>query len=145
MDGDRLLAGGDVEESIFAILCKLRDEREAVALILSRIGRLTVPRQREAVAGLLILSGLRGLKALVKEEITRMPVSIDIHENEFLEEIYQEGGESVGRQMLIEFLEQKFGTLPPKIREQVLAADLNLIRNWTRRFGSSATLDQIFE
>src|SRR5262249_5237814 len=82
VDGDWLLESGDVDESIFAILCKLRDERAAVALILERISLLTVPEQREAIAELLILSGLRDLKALVKEEIKRMPVSIDIHEND---------------------------------------------------------------
>jgi hypothetical protein len=149
IDGDWLLAGGDVEESIFAILCKLRDEREAVALILERIARLPVPQQREAIAELLILSGLRGLKALIEEEVTRMPVSIDIHENEFLEEIYQdgveEGSQKVAREILLDILGQKFGDLPLAARERVQSADVDLIRQWTRRLGASATLDQIFQ
>jgi hypothetical protein len=86
MDAEVLLESGRIEESIFSVLCKLGDRRAAVARILRRIGQLPVERQREAIGQLLVLSGLRGLKSLVKEEVKRMPFSIDIHENEFLEE-----------------------------------------------------------
>jgi predicted transposase YdaD len=153
IDGDWLLDGGDIEESIFAILCRLRDQREAVALILKRISLLPAPQQQEAAAELLILSGLRGLKALVKEEITRMPVSIDIHENEFLEEIYQEGIEKgieqgiekAAREMLTDLLEQKFGKLPSESQERIQTANVTLLRQWTRRLSSSNSLDQLFQ
>lgn len=46
---------------------------------------------------MLVLSGLRRLKELVRQEVERMPISIDVHENEFLEEIWQEGFEEVSR------------------------------------------------
>ncbi len=42
IDGDWLLENGDVEESIFAILCKLKDQREAVTRILERISQFAV-------------------------------------------------------------------------------------------------------
>ena len=149
IDGDWLLENGDLEESIFAILCKLKDQREAVARILERISHLPLAQQREAVAELLILSGLRGLKALIKEEVARMPVSIDIHENEFLEEIYQEGlekGAAPFREILLEVLDQRFGTLPLETRQRIQTAGLAMIQAWTRKLlGTATTLDQIFE
>lgn len=151
IDGDWLLETGDLDESIFAILCRLRDQREAVAEILRRISRQPMAQRREAVAELLILSGLRGLKALVKEEITRMPVSIDIHENEFLEEIYQEGLEKgmekagdTAREILLEVVEQRFGSLPAEARARIQTADLAMLRQLTRRLGSAASLDELF-
>lgn len=153
IDGDWLLENGDLDESIFAILCRLRDQREAVAEILRRISRQPLAQRREAVAELLILSGLRGLKALVQEEIKRMPVSIDIHENEFLEEIYQEGLEkglekgaaAAAQEILLEVLEQRFGSLPDEARARIQTADLATIRQWTRRLGSVTTLEQFFQ
>ncbi len=151
IDGDWLLETGDLDESIFAILCRLRNQREAVAEILRRISRQPMAQRREAVAELLILSGLRGLKALVKEEITRMPVSIDIHENEFLEEIYQEGLEKgmekagdTAREILLEVVEQRFGSLPTEARARIQTADLAMLRQLTRRLGSAASLDELF-
>ncbi len=149
IDGDWLLENGDVEESIFAILCKLKDQREAVTRILERISHLPLAQQREAVAELLILSGLRGLKALIQEEVARMPVSIDIHENEFLEEIYQEGlekGAAPFREILLDVLDQRFGTLSPDTRQRIQTADLAMIQTWTRKLlGPATTLDQIFQ
>ena len=146
---------GELEEAIFAILCKVRDERQAVATILKRISKLTAARQREALAELSILSGRRGLKALVKEEIKRMPVSIDIHENEFLEEIYQEGLEkglekglesaiTTAREMLVEVLEEKFGALPVEIGARIQNAGLVEIRRWMKSTVASSALPQIF-
>jgi len=93
IDAAGLLAGGSIGESIFAILCKIDNPHEIISEILRRISALPPTNQKEAVAQLLVLSGLRGLKAVVREEVTRMPLSFDIHENEFLEEIFQEGKE----------------------------------------------------
>ncbi len=164
LDGDWLVESGEIEESIFAILCKLSNQREAVVRILERIIALPVEARNEAVAELLILSGLRGLKTLVTEEVNRMPVSIDIHDNEFLEEIYQEGvekgiergiergvergierGAAAARHILSAVLEQRFGVLPDHRRQQIGTADLNTIERWTMRLTAVTSLDQLFQ
>ncbi len=152
IDAAYLLEGETTEEWIFAILCKLGNPREVVGRILQMVGELPVEQQREAVAMLLVLSGLRGLKALVKDEVKRMPVSIDIHENEFLEEIYQEGVEKgiensrhEFRSLLIDLAEQKFGTLPAPLKQRVESAQLADLQRWIRRVVQSATLDEIFQ
>jgi hypothetical protein len=102
--------------------------------ILRRIGELPREDQREAVMMLLVLSGLRGLKALVADEVKRMPVSIDIHENEFLEDFYQHGR-----------AEQKFGVLPNDLRQLINDADSALLQPWIRRIVQSSIVDEIFQ
>lgn len=151
IDGDWLLEGGDVEEAIFAILCRLRDARQAVARILRRVSALPLPRQREAIAGLLILSGLRGLNSLVTEEVQRMPVSIDIHENTYLEEIFQDGreeglekGAAAARAILRTVLEQRFGRLSPAQTERLQGLKLDDLERMTARLGSANGIDEIF-
>ena len=143
-----LLESGRVEEAIFAVLCKLGDRRETIARILRRIAGLPAPKQREAVAQLLVLPGLRGLKSLVEEEVKTMPVSIDIHENEFLEEIYQDGRQqgslATARQLLLGLAEEKFGTVTPEARQRVESAGLDVLQIWGRRLVKAETLDQIF-
>ena len=144
IDGDELLRG-DLDESIFAVLCKLSDRRVAVASILRRIASLPAPERREAYTELLIISGLRGLQPLVEEEAKNMPVSFDIHENTFLEGIYQKGAETASREILLQVLEGIFGSLPADVRDRVQTANFNQIRQWTARVGARTTLPQIFE
>ena len=155
VDGEFLLEGGPVEEAIFAVLCRLRGQRESVAAILRRIAGEPLERQREAIAQLLILSGLRGLKSLVAEEVKSMPVSFDIHENEFLEGIWQEAhqeGRQEGRQegslssmrrVLLKLLENKFGFVPTETRSRVESADLARLDLWTDRVMRGSTIDEI--
>lgn len=152
IEAELLLDDGAVEESIFAILCKLRDPREVVTGILRRIGELPPEDQREAVMMLLVLSGLRGLKTLVSEEVKRMPVSIDIHENEFLEDIFQQGlekgleqgKETSTRDLLVELAESRFGPLPASLRLRIESADLSQLQTWVRRAIRASSLDEIF-
>ncbi len=148
LDGEFLLEGGAPEESIFAVLCKLENPREAVGAILRRIGEMPILQQREAALMLLVLSGLRGLIALVKDEVTRMPVSIHIHENEFLEEIYQEGvekGRQEARLLLIDLSEQKFGPLAAALKERIDSATMDDVQRWIRRVLKSSTIEEIFQ
>ena len=172
IDARMLLAEGGVGESIFAILCKVDDPRELIGEILRRIGALPAAEQREAVAQLLVLSGLRGLKAVVQEEVSHMPLSFDIHENEFLEEVFQEGHEKgllegkekgllegkekglvegkekgrleTARQLLTELLEAKFGALPPATRELISEASFERIQLWQRRVLGTDSLSALF-
>ena len=93
-----------------------------------------------------------------------MPVSIDIHENEFLEEIYQEGqqkgvekGIEKGREqeraaardsaraLLMDMLHEKFGALPPAIENRLSAADLPQLQRWTRRVLTATGLDETLD
>jgi hypothetical protein len=83
--------------------------------------------------------------AVAKAEVNRMPVTIDLHENEFFEEIFQEGGLKVARDMLTSLLEQKFGTVPAEVSQRIRDADLARIERWSKRVIPSATLAEVFE
>ena len=165
IDAAILLEEGGLGESIFAILCGLKNARETIAEILRRIGELPPAEQREAIAELLVLSGLRGLKAVVREEIAHMPLTFDIHENEFLEEIFQEGvgkglekGLEKGREeglqrgsldtaraFVTNLLEERFGALPPAVQDRLQNASLAETQGWGRAVLKSDSLDQVFK
>jgi len=86
-----------------------------------------------------------------------MPLAIDIHENEFLEEVFQEGrreGLSQGltqgrteatRELLIEQLEHKFGTLPTETLELLHRSKFEALRRYFGRVADSVTHSQVFE
>ena len=86
-----------------------------------------------------------------------MPVSIDIHENEFLEEIYQEGIEKGiergiekgieqgAAAVLLEVLDQRFGRIPVDARQRILDGDRAMIQAWTRKLGAATKVSDIFE
>jgi predicted transposase YdaD len=152
LDGDELLEG-DLEESIFAILCNLRNQREAIVKILQRIVSLPKHQQDQAYTELLLISGLRGLEPLLEEAAKLMPISIDIHDNVVLERIYQEGlekgvqkgADQAAREILLKVLEGMFTELPASIRDRIETATMSQVRHWTERISSSSTLDRIFE
>ena len=84
-----------------------------------------------------------------------MPVSIDIHENEFLEEVFQDGrndgrneGRNEGRlasarEMLLSQLAEKFGAVPASTQRLVESSDLATLQLWSRRLVKAATIGEI--
>jgi hypothetical protein len=63
-----------------------------------------------------------------------MPITIDIQENPFLREIFEEGRQE-GRQeeaavLLGRLLERRFGLLPPWAQQQLAAADIASLETW---------------
>jgi len=161
LDAEPLLSSPNTGEAIFGILCKLQDQRAAVQRILARIAGLPPHEQREGLAQLLILSGLRGLTDLVKTEAQTMPITIDIHENAFLEEIFQDGrssGKQEGleeglqeghrralRATLLLSLSQKFGEVPADVRSAIDSADVPTLERWQSRVIPSVSLGNVFE
>lgn len=161
LDAELLFASPDTGEAIFGILCKLKDQHEAVQRILRRIASLPASEQREALAELLILSGLRGLTELVNTEARTMPITIDIHENSFLEGIFQDGrstGKQEGRQegrqeglqqalrdTLLRNLHQKFGTIPADVSSAIATAEVATLERWNSRVIPSSDLTSVFE
>lgn len=116
---------------------------------------------REAVVLLLILTGRRDLTAVVKQEVARMPVTIDIDQNEFLQEIYQQGeqkgrtegrsegraeGRSEGRaegareallSTLLELVQARFGPVPEELQNRAASATIEELRAAIRRSASA--------
>jgi predicted transposase YdaD len=91
LDGERLLASGELGDNVIAILARLRDRRDAVWQVLSRITALPVSERETALRQLLILAGLRRLEQTVEAEARTMPVFIDLMENQVLGREYKKG------------------------------------------------------
>jgi len=57
--------------------------------MVGRIGRLPSPERETALGQLMILAGLRRLSTAVAQEVQKMPIYIDIRENEVLGPMYE--------------------------------------------------------
>ena len=160
-EGDFLLESDEIGEVLFAVLCKLRDTRAAIAHIAGRVRGLPPEERQGALGLLLVLSGMRGLAAIVKEEIAKVPLEINIHENEYLEQIWQEalhvgenrgleqgleqGQEIQARKVLCQILDHRFGgAADPAIAARIENASLSDLNLWTQRALAASTLAGVF-
>jgi predicted transposase YdaD len=105
----------------------------------------------DAIAQLLALAGLRRLHPLVLEETQHMPIMINIQENPFFREIFEEGkqaGHQEGCQeeavaLLCRQLEHRFGPLPAAARRQIEAADTPTLEVWGLRLLDAVSLEEV--
>ncbi|MCC6362052.1 MAG: hypothetical protein IT165_00930 [Bryobacterales bacterium] len=157
VDTTVLLESPFLEDNLLGMLGKLVDYRPALAKLLRRIAEMEPRKKQSWLAKLVILSGLRGLVPAVKEEIDRMPIEIDIMENEWLAEIFHQG-EAKGleqgmvkgrtdsaRGILARQLEKRFGPLPAELTLKIEAADLETLERWSLRLIDSKTAQETLE
>jgi hypothetical protein len=119
LDGEALLASGEVGDNVIAILAKLRDHKEAVHRIVTRIARLQGSQRSEAFGKLMLLAGLRSLEEATEKEARRMPLLNDILDNkvfrrEYLRGREEEREESRQRELRIlrSLIKTRFGKIP---------------------------------
>jgi hypothetical protein len=115
LDGDRLLESEDIGDNVIALLARLRDHREAIRRIVARIAGLAAAERENALGQLLILAGLRHFEGTVEEEARKMPVFIDILENQVLGREFKRGELTVLRRQI----EKRFGTIPSWAEERL--------------------------
>ncbi len=170
VDTPELLESPFLEDNLLGMLGRLVDYRPAVARLLRRIANTEASKRQSWLAKLVILSGLRGLVPAVKEEIERMPIEIDIMENEWLAEIFHQGEEQglvkgieqgmvkgmvkgieqgmargrteAAREILARQLERRFGPLPANLARRVEAADLETLERWSLQLLDSTTAEE---
>lgn len=125
----KILAGSpSMDDRILSILCSMDNLAETATNVLREVAGLPPPQRGEALAKLLILSGLRRLHNVLRQEVRRMPLFNHPMDNPFLRELYEEGvekgiveGEAKGEtQFTIHVLEHRFGPLPEWARRKVL-------------------------
>src|SRR6185437_11346538 len=116
LDAEPLVTSQEVSDNVIGILARLRNEREAVRRIVARFTELPAGQRNEALEQLIVLSGLRRMDALVKEEANRMPVYIDLGANVILGPAYHKGldeGRAEGEvAVLRRQIRKRFGALP---------------------------------
>lgn len=130
LDSEALLASPHIEDNLLAILTRLRDQTGTVRQILRRIADLEEPERRSAFAQFLIISGLRRLAPVVKEEAAKMPILNDIMDHEVIGPAIRQGLEQGLQQGLQEGLRQGLEKGHQKARSEVLKRQLE------KRFGS---------
>ena len=155
LDGATLLTSPSLEDNLLALLCRLPNPRGAIQHLLARIASLVGTARADALAKLVILAGLRRLHPLVREEMQQMPITINIQENPFLQEIFEEGkqeGRQAGRQegrqeeaavLLGRLLERRFGPLPPWAQQLLAAADIASLETWGLRLLEATSLEEV--
>jgi predicted transposase YdaD len=139
IDGQSLLESAQVGDNVIAILTRLRDRRSAVHEIVQKVSELEEDARLFYLRALFVIAGLRGLEGAVEEEARKVPMYIDILENEVLgrefkkglqqgrQEGVQEGvqqGVQQGRQegelaLLRRMIEARFGALPKWVEERL--------------------------
>ena len=157
LDSEVFLQSPAIEDNLLAILCRLNDKPMAVRRILTRIEQLPSSQRLNAMSQLLVLSGLRRLEAVIKEESAGMPVIIDLMENEFFRDSFfrgkeegrvegeQEGARKEAMGLLTRQLERRFGSLPEAATEKLNAADLATLEDWSLRLLDAGSLEQVLE
>ena len=157
MDSEVLMQSPAIEDNLLAILCRLNDEREAVRRILARIAQLPASQRLNAMSQLLVLSGLRRLEYVIKEETARMPVTIDLMENRVIRDYFlqgkeegrvegeQEGARKEAMSLLTRLLERRFGPLPEAATQKLSAADLATLEAWSLRLLDAGSLEEVLE
>ena len=147
LDGQPLLHSTVLEDNILALLCRGGATRATVQYILARIANLSGTAQTEALTTLLILAGLRHLQPLVREETQQMAIILDIENNPFLRDIFEEGrqeGQIEGEGALVRRqLARRFGVLPAWAEQHIAAADTTALEQWGLRLLDATSLEEV--
>ena len=127
LDGERLLESEQIEDNIIAVLARVSDQRETVRRILSRIAEGDPAERAKALAGFLILAGLRRLGEVIEQEVSQMPILDDIMDHAVLGREFKRGleqGREQGRRdgelaVLLRQIEKRFGSIPSGLRDRL--------------------------
>jgi predicted transposase YdaD len=129
LDGERLLASANLGDNVLAVLTRLGERTKAVRRILDRIARGRSGERNQALAELLILGRLRQLSGLLKREVEKMPILLDIMDDEIFGPVIRKGlrqGRVEGRvegqvEMLRSQIEKRFGRIPSAVAQRLAA------------------------
>ncbi|MBF0436750.1 MAG: DUF4351 domain-containing protein [Magnetococcales bacterium] len=159
-----LLDSPSLEDNILAILCRIDNQKEVIQEILYRISELPIKARADALTKLVILSRLRRLETVVKEEAEDMALTFNLMENDVFRPMIlkalmdgEQRGEQRGRQegekkgeqkeaskILTRQLQRRFGTVPDWASEKIAKADLSSLEDWSLRIFDAQSLDDVF-
>ncbi|MGN7613822.1 DUF4351 domain-containing protein [Magnetococcales bacterium HHB-1] len=153
IDCREMLASPQLEENLLAVLCRMEDDRKTIREVLTRIETLPSKERADALEKLMILAGLRKLEPIIKEEVDKMAISVNVMENEFLRDLFV-SGEQKGRvegkvegktELLQRLLHKKFGNVPAWADEKLKTADAKNLEVWGDRILDASSIDDVFK
>ena len=153
LDGEVLLASENLGDNVIAILTRLRDHKEAIRGIVAKIADLPESQRHVAMQQLVVLAGLRRLAQTVKEEVQKMPLIIDLMENDLLGPAIRQGiaqgreeGRAEGEHLLLSrLIEKRFGPLPKWATAKLGALSLSEIEVLAERLFDAPSLDSLLD
>ncbi|WP_130471532.1 DUF4351 domain-containing protein [Candidatus Magnetaquicoccus inordinatus] len=147
MDCQELLASSLLEENILAILCRMADVHETIQHILYRISALPDKGRADALTRLVILSRLRRLETVVKQEAEKMALTFNIMENEVLRPLFLQervdGRHEGEAAILTRQLQRRFGNLPVWASEKIAKAEPSTLEEWSLRILDATTIESV--
>jgi hypothetical protein len=123
-----------------AILTGFKNNAGMVRQILDRITRLDDQARRSAFEQFLIISGLRRLAPIIKQEAERMPILNDIMDHEVIGPAIRQGRQEVLRRLL----ERRFGSLPDWAATRLDNLSTSEFDEVTIRVLDAASLEDLF-
>ena len=147
-----LLDSMSLADNVLAVFGEGLTQAEIIRRILEKISVLSQNEQRDWVAKLMILSGLRGAENIVQEEAEKMAISTDIRDNKFFQEAFTLGvEEGVGKgvqqgeaKALRSLLEEKFGILPEAVEQQLGSLNPREIEAALKRVLKANQIEDVF-
>jgi predicted transposase/invertase (TIGR01784 family) len=153
---DVFLLSNSAAERALALLTRVSDARNTIRRILASWTGKPNKEKADLEVKLVILSGLRKLEKIVREEIQRMPITIDLMENDVIrewieggiqkgiEQGLQQGTERGQSALLAKQLTRRFGALPAEYELRLQSAHSEQLEKWALRLLDASTLAQVF-
>jgi len=168
LDGEVLLDSESTADNILAVLTEIPDKGATIRRIITKISRLEHGRREDALRKLLILCGMRGLTKLCQEERKKMPVDLDIMDDEVLGPLIRQGqeegrergreegraegqaeGRAEGREQTAKvivrrMIEKRFGRIPAWADQLLTASSPSTAEDLAIKILDAATLEELF-
>jgi predicted transposase YdaD len=101
IEADELLNSDSPEDVVMAILCRMAKPEKTIKEILYKLSTLPPKVMRDYILKLIYLSGLRRLDKIIREEVKKMPITIDVREHVLFQEGLEEGIEKGRKEDII--------------------------------------------
>src|SRR5581483_11525771 len=126
-------------------------QTEVIEAVVERLKVLPTKEQRDWLERIMILSGLRQAEDIVREEATKMGISLDIRENKFFQEAYavgvedgvEKGIEQGIAKLLRQQLEYRFGELPEWAHQRLETMDQAALQQAGQRLVTASKLEEV--
>jgi Domain of unknown function (DUF4351) len=145
IDESEFLRGPASAGNVLAILGRVKNPEETIREVLSRIAQLPPDQQPLALQQLVILSGLRRLGKYVREEVQRMPLEINLFENEIIGPALRQGMREGRLSIIRRQLRHRFGQFPEWVELRLSALSEEQLEELSDRLLDARRLEDLFE
>ena len=129
-------------------MTRLGEQPKAVRRILERIAEGQPGERDLALAELLILARLRQLSGELKREVKKMPILLDIMDDEIFGPVIRKGlaqGRVEGQvEILLSQIQKRFGRIPPAVGQRIAASKPAQLKRVALRLLDAQRIEDLF-